>query len=127
VVILAPVLGIAVTDSIDVGLRYWLTTVIAGGPGGTTSTHVAHSVGARVGMRVLPKLSLALDYSYGIQLERNPTSTDFLDLRSHIVSLIGVVNITKTFGVDASVSVERRMAKADVWGPAVEVGAFVRW
>lgn len=128
VVIVSPALGAAVTESIDLLARYWLTSVIAESPTGNTTVSVVHSVGGRVTWRALPRLSLAVDYTYGVQLERNPTATELIDLRSHIVSLIAVAMITRTFGVDGVLSVERRTGKGpDVFGPAAEIGAFVRW
>lgn len=130
VVVLSPALGVAITDSIDVTGRYWLTSVIAKTPGGITTVAHVHSAGARVGWRPLPRLSLGVDYTYGVQLERNPTATELVDLRSHIVSLIALGLVTGSFGLDGALSVERRInlgSGPDVFGPAAEVGAFVRW
>lgn len=128
VVILSPALGVAITESFDVLARYWLTTVVAPSSTGDTTVAVVHSVGARLGYRVRPRLALGLDYTYGVQLERNPTATELIDLRSHIVSLIAVVLVTPTFGLDGALSGEWRSSKGpDVFGPAIEVGAFVRW
>lgn len=128
VVILSPSLGAAITESVDLLARYWLTSVIASDAIGNTTVDWVHSVGGRVSWRVLPRLSLALDYTYGVQLERNPTSTELLDLRSHVVSLIAVALLTRTFGIDGVLSLERRDGRGGaVLGPAAEVGAFVRW
>ncbi len=130
VTILSPAISAAVTDAIDVTARYWLTTVIAGNPaGGTTVDHV-HSAGLRVAWRPATRLSLGVDYTYGVQLERNPTATELLDLRSHIVSLLALVLLDRTFGVDAALSLERRTSLGvgpDVFGPAAEAGIFARW
>ncbi|HVH44757.1 MAG TPA: tetratricopeptide repeat protein [Labilithrix sp.] len=130
VVIVSPAIGMAVTESIDVIARYWLTSVIAANPSGDTTVAHVHSAGLRVGWRVLSRLTLGVDYTYGVQLERNPSATELVDLRSHIVSLLAVVLLDRSFGIDAALSGERRMSLGtgpDVFGPAAEIGAFVRW
>jgi YaiO family outer membrane protein len=130
VVIVSPALGIALTDSLDLTLRYWLTSVIAQNASGSTTVAHVHSVGARLGWRPISRLSVGIDYTYGVQLERNPTATELLDLRSHIVTIFGLFLITRSVGVDAAISVERRLslgAGPDVFGPAAEVGVFTRW
>jgi YaiO family outer membrane protein len=128
VAILSPALGVAVTESVDLLVRYWLTAVSAASGSGDKSITVVHSVGARIGYRVRPRLSVGLDYTYGVQLERNPTADELVNLRSHIVSLIGVMLFSESFGIDGALSLERRESKGPaVFGPAAEVGAFVRW
>lgn len=125
VLILNPNLGIAVIDSVDVTLRYWLTTVFIPSVG---AEHV-HSAGVRVAWRPIRRTAVGVDYTYGVQLERNPTAAELLDLRSHIVSLFALRLLDRTWGVDGSVSVERRAGRnaPDIWGPAAEVGIFARW
>jgi len=130
VTVLSPALSAAVTDGIDITARYWLTTVIAGNPSRDTTIDHVHSAGLRVAWRPKPRLSFGIDYTYGVQLERNPTATELLDLRSHIVSALALVLLDRTFGLDAALSLERRTslgAGPDVFGPAAEVGAFARW
>jgi YaiO family outer membrane protein len=129
VTIVSPALGYVVTDAVDLTARYWLTSVFAGNPNGQTTVEHVHSAGLRVAWRPTPRLSLGVDYTYGVQLERNPTAAELLDLRSHIVSLLGMWLIKPSFGVDATLSVERRSSRLgpDVFGPAVEAGVFARW
>ncbi|MBX3210926.1 MAG: YaiO family outer membrane beta-barrel protein [Labilithrix sp.] len=130
VVFVTPALTAAVTDTVDVTARYWLTSVIARGADGSTEVEHVHSAGARVGWRATERLTLGLDYTYGVQLERNPTATELLDLRSHIVSALAFVLLTPSLGVDGALSVERRSSVAGgpaVLGPAAEAGVFARW
>lgn len=130
VTILSPALSVAITDSVDATARYWLTSVIAGNPTGETTIDHVHSAGLRLGWRPSTRVSLGLDYTYGVQLERNPTATELLDLRSHIVSALALLLLDRTFGVDAALSVERRASLGtgpDVFGPAAEAGVFARW
>ncbi|MCW5833231.1 MAG: tetratricopeptide repeat protein, partial [Labilithrix sp.] len=75
-----PALTVAVTDAVDVTARYWLTSVIARSADGSTDVEHVHSAGGRVGWRATARLTLGLDYTYGVQLERNPTATELRDL-----------------------------------------------
>jgi tetratricopeptide (TPR) repeat protein len=130
VVILSPALGVAVTDSVDLTLRYWLTSVIVRREDAADSVDHVHSVGARVAWRPDSRLALGLDYTYGVQLERNPSATELLELRSHIFTVLARRLIDRSFGVDLALSLERRTslgAGPDVLGWAAEGGAFVRW
>lgn len=130
VVILSPALGVAVTDSIDVTARYWLTSVIVRRSGAEDSVDHVHSVGLRLGWRPDSRLALGADYTYGVQLERNPSAAELLELRSHIFTLLARRMIDRTFGVDLAVSLERRTSLGsgpDVVGWAAEGGLFVRW
>ncbi|CAN5881090.1 hypothetical protein BH11MYX4_BH11MYX4_24370 [soil metagenome] len=127
VVIVSPALCVAITDTVDVVAHYWLTTVIVR-VASTTADYV-HSGGARLGWRTTARLTLGLDYTYGVQLERNPSASELLELRSHIVTVLGRFLITPSYGVDLALAGERRTSRSgpDVFGPAVEAGVFTRW
>lgn len=130
VVILSPALNLAVTDDVDVTARYWLTSVIVRREGAPDSVDHVHSVGARVTWRPDSRLSLGADYTYGVQLERNPSAVELLELRSHIFTLLARRLLDRSFGVDLALSLERRTslgAGPDVVGWAAEGGVFVRW
>lgn len=130
VVILSPALGVAITESVDVTARYWLTSVIVRRDGAPDTVDHVHSVGARVAWRPDSRLALGLDYTYGVQLERNPSAIELLELRSHIFTLLGRRLLTRSFGVDLALSLERRTSLGtgpDVVGWAAEGGVFVRW
>src|SRR5262249_54874528 len=108
VVIASPALGIALTESIDATLRYWLTVVTARSATAGNPADAVHSAGVRLGFRPTSRLSLGLDYTYGVQLERNPTATELLDVRSHIVSALALFLFDRSFGIDGALSIERR-------------------
>lgn len=131
VIIVSPALGVAVTDSVDVTARYWLTSVVVRGAAGTSSTlDYVHSAGVRVGWRPDSRLTLGADYTYGVQLERNPSATDLLQLRSHIVSVFARKLLDRSFGIDLAVSLERRASLGSgptVVGAIAETGVFARW
>jgi hypothetical protein len=131
VVILSPALGVALSDAVDLTFHYWLTVVAVAATDITGSTvDYVHSAGVRVGWRPDPRLSLGLDYTYGVQLDRNPTATDLLELRSHIVTLFARKLLDRSFGVDLAVSFERRSSRATaptVIGEVIEAGVFARW
>jgi YaiO family outer membrane protein len=128
VVILSPALGVAITDAVDFTARYWLTAVVVRSD--EASVDYVHSIGARVAWRLEPRTTVGVDYTYGVQLERNPSATELLELRSHIVSLFARRLITRSLGADLALSIERRTSLGtapDVFGPAAEAGIFTRW
>ncbi|MDB5215189.1 MAG: hypothetical protein JWO86_3116, partial [Myxococcaceae bacterium] len=131
VVILSPALGVALGDAVDLTFRYWLTTVAVGATDTTgSSVDYVHSAGVRVGWRPDARLSLGLDYTYGVQLDRNPSAADLLELRSHIVTLLARKLLDRSFGVDLALSFERRSSLATaptVLGEVIEGGVFARW
>lgn len=131
VIIVSPALGIAVADAVDLTFRYWLTTVVVRGSETTdTAVDYVHSAGVRVGWRPDARLTLGLDYTYGVQLDRNPSAADLLELRSHIVTVLARKLVDRSFGVDLAVSVERRTSLGSgpvVLGEVVEAGMFARW
>lgn len=126
VFIASPALTVAVTDRLDLTGRYWSTTVMVR----NSDAETVHSLGLRAGLRVDGRWTLGLDYTYGVQLERLPGVVELLDLRSHVVTGLARAQLTRTFGVDAAVGLERRESArsgAVVFGPSVEAGAYARW
>ncbi|MEA2749240.1 MAG: hypothetical protein QOI41_3383, partial [Myxococcales bacterium] len=95
-----------------------------------SSVDYVHSAGVRVGWRPDARLSLGLDYTYGVQLDRNPSAADLLQLRSHIVTALARKLLDRSFGVDLALSFERRSSLATaptVLGEVIEGGVFARW
>jgi tetratricopeptide (TPR) repeat protein len=131
VAILSPALAVTLTDAVDLVGSYWLTAVIVHSSAAPSFIEYVHSAGLRVNYRPSSILSVGLDYTYGVQLERQPSASDFLELRSHVMTVLGRRLVSRTFGVDAAISLERRAAGSGrapgVWGWAVEPGLFLRW
>ncbi len=129
VVVVSPALTFALTEDVDLTGRYWSTSVMVHREA-TTDFEMVHSLGLRAAWRLDEQITVGLDYTYGIQLERLPGVADLLDLRSHIVTASGRVMLSPRFGVDAALSIERReslKSGASVVGPAAEAGVFARW
>lgn len=129
VIVGSPAVSAPLTDAIDVTIRYWSTSVVTH-VGGRTDAQTVHSLGLRGGYRVDEQLTLGLDYTYGVQLERLAGAADLLDLRSHVFTISGRRRLSRFFGVDGALSLERReslRSGAFVWGPALEAGVFARW
>ncbi len=130
VVVLSPALGLATTDAIDITARYWLTSVIVRGSGSDSRVNYVHSFGVHVDWRPDGKTALGLDYTYGVQLERSPSATDLLELRSHIFTALARRMIRRELGIDLALALERRSSLGEgpnVFGAAAEGGLFVRW
>lgn len=130
VVILSPAVGVALAESVDVTARYWMTSVVVHDGSPDDGLHVAHSAGARVAYRPDARTALGVDYTYGVQLERNPSASELLSLRSHIVTLLGQRLLTRKVGFDLALSLERRESSTTgnvALGPAIEAGVFTRW
>ena len=67
VLIFAPALGFALTDDVDLTARYWYTAAATEG-----SYDAVHSVGMRASWRPSARTTWGVDYTYGVQLDRNP-------------------------------------------------------
>jgi YaiO family outer membrane protein len=130
VVILSPAIGVALSESVDITARYWLTSVIVRRADADDTVDHVHSVGLRLGWRPDARLALGLDYTYGVQLERTPSASELLELRSHIFTVLARRLFDRSFGADLALTLERRTSLGtgpDVIGWAAEGGVFVRW
>ncbi len=126
--ILSPALVVTPADRVEVSARYWMTGVRVRER--NIGAVVVSSAGARVTYRFDGRTSAAVDYTYGLQLERNPLATELSSLRSHIVTLIGQRLVERRLGLDLALSLERReniRTGTSAIGPAIEVGVSTRW
>ncbi len=126
--ILSPAVVVSPADRIELTARYWMTGVRVRERG--IGAVVVSSAGGRVTYRIDSRTSAAVDYTYGLQLERNPLATELSSVRSHIVTLMGQRLVQRRLGVDLAVSLERReniRTGTSALGPAVELGISTRW
>lgn len=126
--ILSPALVVTPADRVEVTARYWMTGIRVRER--NIGAVVVSSAGARVTYRFDGRTSAAVDYTYGLQLERNPLASELSSLRRHIVTLIGQRLVQRRLGVDLALSLERReniRTGIAALGPAVEVGVSTRW
>ncbi len=125
VLIYAPALGYAITDDLDLTARYWFTAVAS-----DSTYDFVHSAGLRATWRSSARTTWGVDYTYGVQLDRNPSAVDLLTLRSHIFTAFVRRLLTRELGVDGAFSIERRTSTAsapNVVGAVFEVGIYTRW
>lgn len=65
-----PAINYAVTGAFEIGLRYWVSTVVAAVPGQSTVSDTVHSAGVKTMFRLDPTLLFGAEYSHGIQLDQ---------------------------------------------------------
>jgi tetratricopeptide (TPR) repeat protein len=130
VYIVAPAVNYAVRDGIEIGLRYWVSTVVAGAPGQPTVSETVHSAGIRTIFTLDPSFLVGGEYTFGVQLDQNPTLAQFLQLRSHILTGFARKMFTREIGVSPVVAFEvRENTKTEqvIVIPLVEAALLVRW
>jgi hypothetical protein len=124
--IVNPTLAYELTDDLEVAAHAWIVHV---GDGPTHAGGFAETWGGHVGWKATPRLRTLLYYTYGVQLDRDPTVVELLTLRSHVVT--GAVDwlVTRDYGLRGLLGLERR-AQDNV--PSILVGSvgaalYVRW
>jgi tetratricopeptide (TPR) repeat protein len=121
-----PTLAYEATDDIEVAAHAWLVHV---GVGTTGTGGFADTWGAHVGWKATPRLRLLLYYTYGVQLDRDPTFVQLFNLRSHVVTGAADWLVTRDYGVRGLLGIERR---AQDGVPSIVIGSvggelYVRW
>lgn len=126
--ILSPAVVVTPADRLELMAKYWLTGVRVRER--NIGAVTVSSVGGRVTYRFDGRTTAGLDYTYGLQLERNPIATELSSLRSHVITLLGQRLVTRRLGLDAALSVEHReniRTGRTALGPAIELGVSTRW
>lgn len=126
----APSIGVTVTDTLELGARYWVSSVVANVPGQASVSGTSHSAGIRAVFRPETALVVGGEYTYGVQLDQNPTFSQLLELRSHVFTVFARKMFTREIGVAPVVAVERRQNQASgavLVVPMVETSLLVRW
>jgi len=129
VYLISPSVGLALSEHFEVGLRWWVSSVVAS-VGAAVVSDTVHSVGIRGVWRPEPAVLVGAEYTYGVQLDQNPTLAQFLELRSHIVTAFARRMITPEIGIAPVVTLERRenVRTGDIlFVPALEASVLVRW
>jgi YaiO family outer membrane protein len=112
VFLIAPSVGVSLTDSFEVGLRWWVSSVATTVPGQAVASDTVHSVGVRAMWRPEPTVLIGAEYTYGVQLDQNPTLAQLLQLRSHVLTVFARRMFTPHVGVQPVLAVERRESVA---------------
>ncbi|MBX3190422.1 MAG: tetratricopeptide repeat protein [Labilithrix sp.] len=130
VYLVAPAVSLALTDTLEIGLRSWVSTVVTSVPGQNTATETVVSGGLRGLWKPEPATVVGAEYTYGVQLDQNPTVAQLVQLRSHVLTVFGRHMFTPTVGVQPVLAVERRENRTSgdvMFVPAVEGSVLVRW
>lgn len=125
-----PSLGWAATPTLEVGARWWVSNVVARAPGQTNVSETIHSLGLRAVYRPEPSWQAGAEYTYGVQLDQNPTFTQLLELRSHIVTVYARRMFFRELGVQPVFALERRESLSSgvvIVVPLVELALLTRW
>lgn len=127
---IAPSLGWAATPTLEIGARWWVSNVVARAPGQTSVSETVHSIGLRAVYRPEPSWQAGAEYTYGVQLDQNPTFTQLLELRSHVVTVYARRMFFRELGVQPVFALERRESLASgvvIVVPLVELALLTRW
>ncbi len=124
--ILNPTIAYEANDDVELAVQAWLVHV-GGGPHALGAW--VETWGAHAGWKVMPRLRLLAYYTYGTQLDRDPTFAQLLSLHSHVVTLAADWLITKDYGVRGLAALEVRSQDGAGTIPIASAGAsfYVRW
>jgi hypothetical protein len=124
--ILNPSVAYEATDNLEIAAHLWLVHV---GVSTTDIGEFADTIGAHVSYKFMPRLRGALYYTYGVQLDRDPTATELFSLRSHVITAAADYQITHDYGVRGSLGVEiRSQDNVDtIVIPSIGAGFYVHW
>ena len=130
--ILAPAIGFAPTDQIQIDFHWWISrVVVAPNPDSSSpgASDTAHSVGLHGAWLATPTLTLGGDYVYGVQLDQNPVLYQLLRTRSHVFAAFADTRLTRGFGIRPIAGIERRETDVGTVSTIVsfELGAYERW
>jgi YaiO family outer membrane protein len=129
---LQPSLGIDLPFDLRLEGRLWLSSVSLPATGDAAKPGVsrfAAAGGPALQWTADPRLTFSLFYTYGAELDSNPTLYQLLSFTSNTAGLFADKLLTRHFGLRPLVSVQRRSAPSEeiIWIGSVELGAYVRW
>jgi hypothetical protein len=128
--IFAPALGYALSDNVQLELRWWTSYLILERPMLSATTAFVHAVGARAMWRILTPWTLGISYTYGPQLDQAPARYEFLRLTSHVFSVFADWLVQREWGISPMIGLERRSSSngspvALIY--SAEVASYIRW
>jgi tetratricopeptide (TPR) repeat protein len=127
--ILAPAIGYALTDDIQLEARAWFSYLVLRPPYEPAVTKPGVAAGVRGIWHALTPLRLMLSYTYGPQFDQTPGSYAFLSLESHIFGLSADWLIQRGWGLLPAVGFERRLAPSGTVALiySAELSSYLRW
>jgi hypothetical protein len=125
-----PAVGAALPHDVRVELRAWISAADLSGRGNQPAqSSVAGAAGGFVSWHSAPRFNAGLSYTYGAELDQNPTLVQLLAYHSHVVSAYGDRLLGRHGGVRLTLGIDRRAAAGGdaIWIPSAEVSAYARW
>lgn len=125
-----PSVNVVLKDGISLDLRLWLAAVRAPATDKSPAqSDLAVSAGFQVSWSVHPRVDVAGGYTYGGQLELNPTIYQLLEAKSHTVFAVADILYDRKRGVRPLIGLERRALPSGevLWIPSLEIGGYWRW
>jgi tetratricopeptide (TPR) repeat protein len=127
--IFAPAVGYALSDAIQLELRWWTSILVLQPPMKSAVIDFVNAISGRVAWRVSAPWVLGMSYTYGPQLDQAPREYTFLHIKSHVVAVFADWLVARSWGLSPLLSFEWRRsangAPAQIY--SAEVAAYVRW
>ena len=130
VYIFAPMVNMSVTDTVDVGARTWISNVVTTSPNQPTDSETVFSFGVRAIWRPETRSLIGTEYTYGVDLDQNPTVAQLIELRSHGWTVFFRRMFTREIGVQpvAALEIRENLRNHAVFLlPAFELSLIARW
>jgi tetratricopeptide (TPR) repeat protein len=128
--IFAPAIGYALSDNVQLELRWWISYLLLQRPMMSPATAVVNAVSGRVAWRVMTPWVLGVSYTYGPQLDQAPARYEFLHIKSHVFALFADWLVARSWGLSPMLSFEWRRSSNTAPVALIysaEVAAYVRW
>jgi tetratricopeptide (TPR) repeat protein len=125
-----PALGIALPYEVRLELRAWLSVAdLSGHDAFPAQVSVAGAGGFLVSWHAANRLDLGVTYTYGNELDQNPTVVQLLSSHGHAVAAYGDWLLGRHGGIRVTLGLDRRELSGGpvLWIPSAEVGGYVRW
>jgi tetratricopeptide (TPR) repeat protein len=128
--IFAPALGYALTDDIQLEVRWWTSYLVLQRPMASAATALVNGISGRFTWRVLAPWYIGMSYTYGPQLDQAPTQYTFLHIKSHVFNAYADWLVSRYWGISPLLGFEWRHAQNGAPVALIytaEVASYIRW
>lgn len=129
--ILNPSLTLTVPPiDLRLGVGAWISVLnLPPAPNGTSTSDEALAVGLSAAAPITRRLEVGAMYSYGVQLDQNPSLLQILHFKSHVVTGYTDILFDRSKGIRPVFAFERRESPSGliIGIFSAELGMYVRW